>query len=116
MNIPEHTWMVFMLGGFSGLLYCGLIRPFLKYGIKRLKSRWHMYRSARLTDAEARGYGWAWGAVMVECDSLDSVEARIHPSISRDGVTQRAFDRGVSNAIDDIRYFLCLRDEREEAT
>lgn len=97
------------------LVYVEGVRPLCVNQLQKLKSRWYMYRSTRLTETEARGYGWAWGAVMVEDESLDSVKARIHPSIGPDGVTQRAFDRGVSNAIDDIEYFLCLRDEREEA-
>lgn len=114
MNIPEETWKILMLGGFSGLLYCSLIHPLLKIPIQKLKSLWYMHRSARLVDAEARGYGWAWGAAMVECVSLDYVKSRIYPATSSDDVTQRAFGRGVSNAVNDIEYFLCLREEREE--
>jgi len=116
MNIPEETWKILMLGGFAGLLYCSLIHPPLSSLFQKLRILWHMHRSARLSDAEARGYGWAWASVMVECASLDSVESQIHPFTSFDDVTQIAFDRGATKAIEDIKYFLCLREEREKDT
>lgn len=107
----DNLWMVFLLGGFGGILYCHLIRPLtlklLRKVMGRLRAREYRKQQQRIQrnmSAHARGYGWAWSAFRCEELSLEEIEYHINDAFPQ-SAEARCFDQGVKDALGDIRFY-----------
>ncbi len=99
-----RDWSLVFLGALGGLLYCGLIRPFLKKLIQKTKQRWARSKTVRNQNAFAAGYGWAWAAAKCEDKSVYQIGGYIQ-EWSDDTAYGHSFDQGIKEAMEDIQSY-----------
>lgn len=107
----DNLWMIFLLGGFGGLVYYHLVRPLILKLVFKVMSwlgareYWkQQQRIQRNLSAHARGYGWAWSAFRCEDMAPEDIEHYINDAFPQ-SAEARCFDQGVKDALGDIRFY-----------